>query len=133
MKPATEWGPAMAKDDDRTKVVEHVSNMPTYAPPGHSGTSNVRLVDRAFAGDYEMVLGTIEPGGTAARHSHGGETQAMYVIAGRARVALGVAPAEIHGAGTIFRIPPGLDHAVESVGPDPLRLLIVYSPPLPRG
>ncbi|HEX9570023.1 MAG TPA: cupin domain-containing protein [Rhodospirillales bacterium] len=123
----------MDKDGGKTKVVEHVSEMPTYAPPGHSGTSNVRLIDRAFAGNYELVIGTIEPGGIAGRHSHGKETQAMYVIAGAARVALGDAPPETHGPGTIFRIPPGLDHAVESLGPEPLRLLIVYSPPLPRG
>lgn len=123
----------MAEDGGKAKVVEHISAMPTYEPPGHSGTSNVRLVDRRFAGDYELVLGTIEPGGTAARHSHGKESQAMYVIAGRARVALGDGPPETHGPGTIFRIPPGLDHLVESVGPEPLQLLIVYSPPLPRG
>ncbi len=123
----------MTKSDDKTKVIEHISEMPSYAPPGHSGTSNVRLVDRAFAGGYELVLGTIEPGGTATRHHHETESQAMYVIAGRARVALGDTPLETHGPGTIFRIPPGLDHVVESLGPEPLRLLIVYSPPLPRG
>lgn len=122
----------MAKDDGRAKHVEHVSEMPRYAPAGHSGTSNVRLVDRGFAGDYELVLGTIEPGGAATRHSHDKETQAMYVVAGRARVALGDAPPESHGPGTVIRIPPGLDHVVESLGPEPLQLLIVYSPPLPN-
>lgn len=120
----------MTKDDGRAKPVEHISEMPTYAPPGHSGTSNVRLVGRDFTGDYELLLGTIEPGGHATRHNHAIETQAMYVLAGRARVALGDQPAETHGPGTIVRIPPGLDHVVESLGPEPLQLLIVYSPPL---
>lgn len=121
----------MTKDDNRAKLVEHISEIPTYAPPGHSGTSNVRLVGRDFSGDYELLLGTIAPGGHATRHSHARETQAMYVLGGRARLALGDQPAETHGPGTIVRIPPGLDHVVESLGPEPLQLLIVYSPPLP--
>ncbi len=122
----------MAMANGETKVVEHISDMPTYVPPGHGGTHNVRLVDGGFAGDYELVLGTVEPGGVAERHSHDKETQAMYVIEGRAKVALGDDPPQTYGPGTIFRIPPRLNHEVESLGPEPLRVLIVYSPPLAR-
>ncbi len=31
-------------------------------PPGHAGTVNRRLVDKAFCGAFEMVHGTIDPG-----------------------------------------------------------------------
>jgi quercetin dioxygenase-like cupin family protein len=126
----------MASSDSEGNVVEnlieHVDDMATYVPPAHSGTRNVRLVEAGFAGAYEMVLGTVEAGGVAERHSHATESQAMYVIAGQARVGLGDAAPGTYGPGTVFRIPPGLDHQVESLGPEPLRVLIVYSPALCR-
>lgn len=119
-------------DAPAMKHVAHISEMTPYVPPGHSGTQNVRLVEKGFDGSYEMVLGTVEPGGVADRHSHATESQAMYVIAGRAKVALGDDAAAEYGPGTIFRIPPGLDHVVESLGPEALRVVIVYSPPISR-
>ncbi len=116
-------------DDPR---IAHVDALEAYTPPGHSGTRNVRLVEGAEAGGFEMVLGRLQPGGRADRHAHAASYQAMYVIGGRAQVSLGDAPAEICGPGSIVRIPPGLAHEVASLGPEPLELVLVYSPPLAR-
>jgi quercetin dioxygenase-like cupin family protein len=113
------------------EIVEQ-SELPRYTPPGHSGTTNVRLVEGSFDGRFELVHGTLEPGGVAERHSHAAESQVIYVLAGRARVALGEEPARICGPETVIRIPPGVEHEVTSLGPDPLKLVIVYSPPLKR-
>jgi quercetin dioxygenase-like cupin family protein len=77
-----------------------------------------------------MVHGTLAPGGHAARHSHAEAYQAMYVLGGAAEVILGDAPARRCGPGDIVRIPPRLAHEVSSLGPDPLRLILVYSPPI---
>ena len=118
----------MDVETGKLETISHISEMPTYEPGGHAGTLNIRLIEESFAGTYEMILGTVEPGGLAETHYHGVESQAMYVIAGRAKVALGDDPAVEYGPGTIFRIPPGLDHYVESLGPEPLQVVIVYSP-----
>ncbi len=112
--------------------IRHIDALEAYAPPGHSGTRNVRLVEAAEGQAFEMVLGRLEPGGRAERHSHVAAYQAMYVVRGRAEVALGEAEPEICGPGTIVRIPPGLAHEVASLGPEPLELVLVYSPPLAR-
>ena len=113
------------------KLVENLRDLPRYAPPGHSGTENARLVDREMTeGRFEMVHGRLAPGGHAARHHHDSTFQAMYVLAGAAEVALGDDPPRRCGPGDMVRIPPGLDHEVTSVGPDPLELILVYSPPL---
>lgn len=117
-------------DGDR---IAHVDALATYTPPGHSGTRNVRLVEGVEAAGFEMVLGRLEPGGKADRHHHAEAYQAMYVIGGRAQVALGEAAPEICGPGTVVRIPPGLAHEVTSLGPEPLELLLVYAPPLAAG
>ncbi len=122
----------MSDDSQHPPAVEHIDDMPTYVPPGHSGTTNVRLVEEAFAGAFEMVLGRVEPGGKADNHHHVTEAQAMYVTGGRARVVLGDGSDDNYGPGTVFRIPPGMDHEVTSLGPDDLEVVIVYSPPLKR-
>ena len=122
----------MPKESDPAPIVEHVSDIPSYVPPGHSGTRNVRLVEGGFAGTFEMVLGRVEPGGVADNHHHVIEAQAMFVTAGRARVRLGDGSDGEYGPGTVFRIPPGMDHEVASLGPEALEVVIVYSPPLQR-
>jgi mannose-6-phosphate isomerase-like protein (cupin superfamily) len=111
--------------------IEHRESLPRYGPPGHAATVNVRLVDAGFGGGFELVHGTVAPGGRADRHHHVREHQVVYVLSGTGEVALGDAPAEACGPGTVVRIPPGLDHEVVNTGDVPLEVLIVYSPPLP--
>lgn len=112
-------------------AIEHFDDLPKYGPPGHAGTVNARLCDKSFCAGFELIHGEIEPGGLAHKHHHETEHQAIYILAGRARVTLADdAPVEC-GPGTIIRLPPKLDHLVESLGPDSLKMIIVYSPPLP--
>lgn len=112
-------------------LIENLAELPRYAPPGHSGTENARLVPPELSGGrFEMVHGRLAPGGHAARHHHDRAFQAMYLVAGAAEVALGDAAPRRCGPGDIVRIPPGLDHEVTSLGPEPLELILVYSPPV---
>jgi quercetin dioxygenase-like cupin family protein len=120
---------AKAMASPRGEIIR-VAQLPSYTPPGHSGTTNVRLVDGRFNGRFELVLGKLEPGGVADRHSHAREAQVVYVRAGQARITLGVDPPQLCGPETVIRIPPGVDHEVVSLGPETLELIIVYSPPL---
>ena len=112
-------------------AIEHTDDLPVYAPPGHSETRNVRLVDTDFCGRFEMILGEIAPGGAADRHSHAVEHQVIYVLDGTAEVRLGDAPAQACGPGSVIRIPPGVEHEVTVAGETLLKLIVVYSPPLP--
>jgi len=113
------------------QLIEQQGDMPHYVPPGHEGTVNVRLVDRGFNGAFELVHGTVQPGGETLTHHHETEHQVIYVVAGAAEVTLGADAPVGCGPGCVIRIPPKLDHRVVSVGQEPLRVLIVYSPPLP--
>jgi len=112
-------------------AIEHTDDLPVYAPPGHSETRNVRLVDTDFCGRFEMILGEIAPGGAADRHSHPVEHQVIYVLDGTAEVRLGDAPAQACGPGSVIRIPPWVEHEVTVAGDTPLKLIVIYSPPLP--
>jgi mannose-6-phosphate isomerase-like protein (cupin superfamily) len=111
--------------------IEHVEELNAYSPPGHSGTRNVRLVDKEFCGRFEMVLGRIEPGGVADAHAHEHEHQVIYIISGSCDVQLGDDPISECGPGTVIRIPPRLTHMVKAKGETPLELIVLYSPPLP--
>lgn len=110
--------------------IAHETSLETYCPPAHTGTVNVRLTDRDFSAGFEMVLGRLAPGAEAQRHHHDGEHQAIYVLKGVARVKLGDDAPRDCEAGTVVRIPPGLDHHVVNPGDGELELVIVYSPPL---
>lgn len=112
-------------------LIEHIDDLPAYAPPGHSGTRNVRLVEKDFCGRFEMILGEIAPGGAADTHAHDKEHQVIYILSGQAEVTLGDEPPRDCGPGTVIRIPPGLMHTVLATGAEPLKLIVLYSPPLP--
>ena len=115
-------------------LIQHVSELPAYSPPAHSGTVNRRLVGREFGAGFEMILGRIAPGGEASRHYHVAEAQIIYVLAGEAEVALGEAAPRRVGPGTVIRIPKGLAHEIVTVGETPLEVLVLYAPPLgPHG
>ena len=112
-------------------LIAQDSELRRYAPPGHAGTVNVRLVEKEFCGAFEMIHGTLAPGGEAERHRHEREHQVIYLLDGEAMVELGDAPAVRCGAGAVIRIPPRLDHRLVNTGPTPLKLIVLYSPPLP--
>ncbi len=113
-------------------LMESLNDMPTYEPVGHRGTRNVRLINAEENGLFELIHGIIEPGGAADRHCHEDSYQAIFILSGLADVTLGDGKPRRCGADTIVRIPPGVDHQVVSLGPDPLRLLVAYAPPLER-
>ena len=116
------------------RLIEHVSELPAYSPPAHSGTVNRRLVGREFGAGFEMVLGQLAPGGEASRHYHVDEAQIVYILKGEADVALGDDKPRRCGPGTVIRIPKGLAHEVVAAGDESLEVMVLYAPPLgPHG
>ena len=113
-------------------LICHQDDLDPYSPPGHGGTVNLRLFDKSFCENFEMILGEIAPGGEAHKHHHDVEHQAMYVLSGLAQVTLGEEDPVSCGPGAVVKLPPKVDHHVLSLGPEPLKLIIVYSPPLPK-
>ena len=115
-------------------LIQHVSELPAYSPPAHSGTVNRRLVGREFGAGFEMILGQVAPGGEASRHYHVDETQIVYILKGEADVALGDELPRRCGPGTVIRIPKGLAQEVVTAGDEALECLVLYAPPLgPHG
>lgn len=114
------------------RYIVRPEDVPPYAPPLHAGTVNRRLVGKDVNGSrhVEMILGTLEPGGVAERHSHDAQEQAMYILEGRALVEVGDDIKEEVGPGTACFFPAGVAHRFQAL--TPVKALVIYAPPLER-
>jgi mannose-6-phosphate isomerase-like protein (cupin superfamily) len=103
----------------RVSAAAHVravdpTEVKAYEPAGHAKTRNRCLfVDRHM----EIIEGLIERGGGAERHSHRDNEQLLYVLGGA-------------GAPLLIYYPQGAPHGTGGGVPEPLQLLVIYSPPL---
>jgi quercetin dioxygenase-like cupin family protein len=77
----------------------------------------------------EVVLGELEYGGQADPHAHPELEQAFFVLQGKAEVEIEGETAIVGPEDFIF-LPPGTVHRVTPLKGPPLKLLIIYSPPL---
>jgi mannose-6-phosphate isomerase-like protein (cupin superfamily) len=97
----------------RVSVV-NPDDVASYEPAGHAKTRNRCL----FIDEHmEIVEGLIERGGGAERHLHRDNEQMLYVLGDAAT------PLLIH-------YPKGTPHGTGGGLPEPLALLVIYSPPL---
>ena len=105
-------------------------DVPAYSPANHTGTVDRRLIGPETVGarHLEVLLGTLEKGGAALPHAHPGIEQVCYLLAGRARAEVGGQSREI-GPGECCFFPAGEEHVFTVVSDEPVRLLVIYSPP----
>ncbi|MFO1189307.1 MAG: cupin domain-containing protein [Alphaproteobacteria bacterium] len=101
-----------------------------YTPANHAGTFNKRLIGPETVGarNIEVVLGQAVKSGGALPHAHPDLEQVVYVLAGKLRGELGGQTHDL-GPGECAFIPPGLAHAFYVVSEEPMRALVIYSPP----
>jgi mannose-6-phosphate isomerase-like protein (cupin superfamily) len=77
----------------------------------------------------EVVLGEVKYGGQADPHVHPDLEQAFFVLQGKAELEVKGEKAVVGPEDFIF-LPPGTVHRVTPLKGPPLKLLIIYSPPL---
>lgn len=127
----------MAEQDDQGQAARagsryfvRAQDVPGYHPANHVGTTNRRLIgaENVGARNLEVVLGVIERGKGALPHAHPGIEQVCYMLAGRARVQVGDESCEI-GADECCFLPADLPHVFTVVSDEPVRVLVIYSPP----
>ncbi|HYB19556.1 MAG TPA: cupin domain-containing protein [Thermodesulfobacteriota bacterium] len=116
------------------KYVTRLKDLAPYTPPGHSRTTNYRLLGPGPSGSerVEVVLGIIEFGGQADAHAHSSNEQGFFILEGRALVAIGEEQ-ETVGPNDFIFLPKGTPHKVVPLEGPPLKILIFYAPPIFRG
>jgi mannose-6-phosphate isomerase-like protein (cupin superfamily) len=100
-----------------------------YAPGGHAGTENRRLLK---TDQVEVILARMTRGGAAEGHFHRTTDQVVFILSGTGSV---MKDGKIHDIGpeTLLHYPLGAIHggAVPLNRTDrPLFFLVIYSPPL---
>ena len=81
--------------------------------------------------NVSMGMNITEVGSMIPDHVHEESEEVLFLISGRAKIVIeGEGEWEI-GPETAFYSPIGKKHRVENIGDEPLRIVWVYSPPLP--
>lgn len=113
------------------KYFRRLKEVSPYTPPGHFKTTNYRLLGPGPEGSdrLEIILGQIEYGGQAECHIHENSEQAFFILEGKALVKIG-GEEKVVGPTELVYVPQGMFHEVTPLGDQPLRILIVYAPPL---
>ena len=114
----------------RSRYFVRASDVTPYAPANHTGTVNRRLIgpQKVGASNIEMVLGVIEKGHGALPHAHPGIEQVCYVLEGRAHAEVEGEACELEPGDCCF-FPPGKPHLFRATGDQPVKVLVIYSPP----
>lgn len=101
-----------------------------YHPANHSDTVNRRLIgpENVGARNVEVVLGVIEKGRGALPHAHPGIEQVCYLLQGRARAEVGGEVCELQPGDSCY-FPADLPHVFTVVSDEPVRVLVIYTPP----
>ncbi|MCB2228285.1 MAG: cupin domain-containing protein [Desulfarculaceae bacterium] len=109
--------------------LEDLNGLPSFSPPGHSGTLNHYLAHPDNGARHLAIWhGNIEPGGEAEEHDHPTTDQAFYVLAGECLFRLEQQERRL-GPGDFVFIPRGARHRILSTGTESLRLLVITAPP----
>lgn len=101
-----------------------------YHPANHVGTLNKRLIGPETVGarQLEVLVGHIQKGKGALPHAHPGIEQVCYMLEGRAVAEVGGQRQELSPGDSCF-FPAGEMHSFTVVSEEPVRVLVIYSPP----
>lgn len=84
--------------------------------------------EREGSENLSLARAIVEPGASTLRHRHGEAEEIYYVLRGEGALEIGGAIERV-GPGDAHLIPPGVEHRVTAVGPEPLVILCACSPP----
>ena len=106
------------------------ADVPSYTPANHHHTFNQRLIgpENVGARQMEVLLGTLHKGGGALPHAHPGIEQACHLLAGTAHVEVAGQSFDMVPGDTCF-FPADLMHTFTVTSDEPVKLLVIYSPP----
>ena len=106
------------------------SEVTPYSPRNHTGTVNRRLIGPNETGSekLEVLLGVVAKSHGALPHSHPGIDQVCYLIEGRAVAEIAGERQEL-GPGDACFFPAGMPHTFTAVSEQPVRVLVIYTPP----
>ena len=83
------------------------------------------------AKNLSMGVNITDIGSMIPKHAHEGGEEAMFIISGKGTLVVENEEREL-GPGMAIYMPPGVEHSILNTGEGELKLVWVYSPPLPK-
>jgi mannose-6-phosphate isomerase-like protein (cupin superfamily) len=80
---------------------------------------------------FSMGQNVTEVGSRIPEHAHDASEEGMYIVSGRGRLITDEGEQDLV-AGMAIYMPPGVKHTIVNTGDEELKLVWVYSPPLPQ-
>ena len=100
-----------------------------YAHPKHDRFFLRDVVVAADNPALSVHRGRIEPGGEILPHTHDGQTETFYILAGQALCTMANEKTVVV-AGQCCVAPSGVVHGLKNDGEEPVELLALFTPPL---
>jgi len=100
-----------------------------YAHPKHDRFFLRDVVVAADNPALSVHRGRIEPGGEILPHTHDGQTETFYILAGQALCTMAQEKTVVN-AGQCCVAPSGVVHGLKNDGEEPVELLALFTPPL---
>ena len=109
----------------------HITTCTVYHLPGRDW---YYLLGPLNSAARNLVFGLAEfPAGTlAAAHTHATEEEIIYILSGAGAILSGEQEIRLEPGVAVF-IPPALPHQIRADGPEPLKLVTLFSPPVTPG
>ena len=106
-------------------TVEGVKKIPTRV--------SKLLLSEATVGarGFSMGQNVTAVGSQIPEHAHESSEEGMYIVSGQGRLITEEGEEELR-AGMAIYMPPGVKHSILNTGDEELKLVWVYSPPLPQ-
>lgn len=118
------------KQEGRLQRV-HRDEAPVYSLPGRDWRLCVGPENTA-ARNLTVGVATFPEGSAPDGHIHDAQEEVVYILAGRGQLVTPESTVDLEPGVSVY-IPVGLHHATVSLGPGPLELLSVFSPPVVPG
>jgi len=107
------------------KTVEGVKKIP-------SRTSKLLISEISVgATGFSMGQNVTDVGSRIPEHAHEDTEEGMYLISGQGRLITDEGEQDLVPGMAIY-MPPGVKHSIVNTGDEPMKLVWVYSPPLPN-
>jgi mannose-6-phosphate isomerase-like protein (cupin superfamily) len=100
-----------------------------YPHPKHQRFVLRDVVTAALNPALSVHRGRIEPGGEIFPHTHDGQTETFYILAGEAICTMDDHREPVT-AGSCCIAPSGVVHGLKNAGEVPVELLALFTPPL---
>lgn len=110
-------------------TIVRIADLEEYPHPKHDRFNLRDVVTAAVNPALSVHRGRIEPGGEIRPHTHEGQAETFYILAGEALCTMDDREERVT-AGCCCMAPAGVTHGLKNTGAEAVEILALFTPPL---